>query len=436
MTNPEGEQSATRPPRSEADRTSGVRALEPSHQVRARILREELAVWREQGLISAEQFDVLLAHSSAAPHSRSSGSTPALAAERRLGRGIAILVTLGAILLGAGLIVFLASNWTEFGRPLKIASLFLLTLLFYCAGFELTEEGRLKIPTLGLALVFLGCVMFGVDILLLGLMYDISARHAWPLLIDAAVWLGMAYLLQSQLVLVLGLIGVVSWFGAEVGYLLSGHWLYLGRPFHFLGLGACLLAISGLHAGRQNRRFAAPYAVVGLLLIYLSTLLLSIVDVQRGFRAIDWQAPIAVWLMLAGPYVLTAMALLVIHFRWRQTALRDPSVILALILLVLLVALTIVAGMPGHREAYFTLLLTMLTAGGIYLGIAWESPIFLNTSIAFFAINVYTRFYEYLWNAMPQSLFFIIGGALLIGGGVWVERVRRRVVRRFTGDSA
>ncbi len=176
--------------------------------------------------------------------------------------------------------------------------------------------------------------------------------------------------------------------------------------------------------------------MVGLLLIYLSTLLLSIVDVQHGFRAIDWQAPISVWLMLVGPYVLTVMALLVIHFRWRQTALKDPPVILTLILLVLLVALSIVAGMPGHRAAYFVLFLTILTAGGIYLGIAWESPIFLNTSIVFFAINVYTRFYEYLWNAMPKSLFFIIGGALLIGGGVWIERVRRRVVRRFTGGVA
>jgi hypothetical protein len=37
---------------------------------------------------------------------------------------------------------------------------------------------------------------------------------------------------------------------------------------------------------------------------------------------------------------------------------------------------------------------------------------------------------------MPKSLFFIVGGALLIAGGVWAERVRRRIVRRFAGGVA
>jgi uncharacterized membrane protein len=57
--------------------------------------------------------------------------------------------------------------------------------------------------------------------------------------------------------------------------------------------------------------------------------------------------------------------------------------------------------------------------------------VFLNTSLAFFAVNCYTRFYEYFWDAMPKSLFFIVGGAALILGGVFVERMRRRLVRQF-----
>jgi uncharacterized membrane protein len=60
----------------------------------------------------------------------------------------------------------------------------------------------------------------------------------------------------------------------------------------------------------------------------------------------------------------------------------------------------------------------------------------LNTSLVFFAINIYTRFYEYFWDAMPKSLFFIVGGATLILGGVWVETMRRRIVRRFQAAAA
>lgn len=405
--------------------------------VRERILRESLVAWRGQGLISEEQYDVLLAQVEVA----SAPAGPArpqraIVHERKLGHGVTILINLGAIILAAGLIIFFASNWIEFGRAAKIASLFALTLFFYLVGFELTQEGRWNFPKLGLALIFLGCVMFGVDILLLALIYDLTAEHAWALMMDAAAWLAIAYLVRSRLVLFLGLIGVVSWFGAEVGYLWGGYWIYLGRPLHFIGLGACLVAMAGIHGWRGQRSFAAPFALVGLLLIYLSTLILSIFDVQKGFRAETWSAPVAVWLMLIGPYLFVLAALVFIHVRWQRTRMTDPPALVVLFLLALMLLSSVIAWTPGPREIWFILLLTLFTSAGIYLGIAWESSVFLNTGIVFFALNVYTRFYEYFWDAMPKSLFFIIGGATLIAGGIWVERIRRRLVQRFAGGLA
>src|SRR5262245_50230155 len=114
--------------------------------------RDALATWRAQGLLSSEQYTTLLA--TLAPPV---ASERAAVQERKLGRGVMILVNLGAIVLGAGLLIFFASNWIEFPRPAKIASLFALTLFFYVAGFELTQGRRWSFPTLGLALMFLGC---------------------------------------------------------------------------------------------------------------------------------------------------------------------------------------------------------------------------------------------------------------------------------------
>jgi len=411
--------------------------FEVSPEGREQILREALASWRGQGLISAEQHETLSAQVSL-PSAPAPAGPPAtaLAAERKLGRGVSLLINLGAIILAAGLVIFFASNWIEFGRAGKVISLFALTLFFYLVGFELTQEGRWHFPTLGLALVFLGCVMFGVDILLLALIYDLTAEHAWSLLLDWMAWLAVAYLLRSRLILFLGLLGVAAWFGAEVGYLWGGYWIYLGRPFHFIGLGACLAAMAGIHAWRGDRRFGAAYALVGLLLIYLSTLVLSIHDLQREFRMVTWSAPGLVWVMLYAPYVVAAATLVIIHLRWRRTRLTDPPVLGVLFLMILMVLSTFIAWVPGRREVWFIGLLTLLTSAGIYLGIAWESPVVLNTSLVFFAVNLYTRFYEYFWDAMPKSLFFIIGGATLIAGGIWIERVRRRIVRQFTGAPA
>lgn len=399
--------------------------------VRDRIVRDAILGWRASGLLTVEQGDGLLATLSAAP-----APARAVANERKLGRGVTILVNLGAIALAAGLLIFFASNWIEFGRAAKIASLLVLTAFFYVAGFELTREGRGSFPKLGLALIFLGCVMFGTDIVLLALIYDLTAEHAWSLLVQWVAWLSIAYVVRSRLVLFLALIGVVAWFGAEVGYCWGGYWLYLGRPFHFIGVGICLLAVGGLHAWRGRREFAAAWALVGLLLVYLSTLILSIFDLQKNVRLETSTASSVVWLLFLAPYALSVLALAVIHVRWRRTALTDPPVLLVLFLLVLMTLASVIAITHHSRELWFILLLTLLTSAGIYLGVAWESPVFLNTSLVFFAVNLYTRFYEYFWDAMPKSLFFIVGGAALILGGVGVERMRRRLVRQFSPAAA
>ncbi len=399
--------------------------------LRERIVREAVLAWRAAGLLTAEQGDGLLATLPATPAPARSAAT-----ERKLGRGVTILINLGAIALAVGLLIFFASNWIEFGRAAKIASLLALTLFFYVAGFELTREGRGSFPKLGVALVFLGCVMFGTDIVLLALIYDLTAEHAWSFLIQWVAWLSVAYVVRSRLVLFLALLGIVAWFGAEVGYSWGGYWLYLGRPFHFIGMGTCLLAVGGLHAWRGRREFAASWALVGLLLVYVSTLILSIFDVQKNVRLDTSTASSVVWLLFIAPYVLAVLALAIIHRRWRRTALTDPPALVVLVLLVVMTLASVIAITPESRELWFILLLTVLTAAGIYLGIAWESPVFLNTSLVFFAVNLYTRFYEYFWDAMPKSVFFIIGGAALILGGVWVERVRRRLVRQFSTATA
>jgi uncharacterized membrane protein len=273
--------------------------------------------------------------------------------------------------------------------------------------------------------------MFGIDIVLLALIYDLTAEHAWSLLMDWTVWLAIAYVVRSRLILFLALAGVVGWFGAEVGYCWGGYWLYLGRPFHFIGLGILLLAVAGLHAWRRQNEFAAAYALVGLLAIYLSTLILSIFEIQKSVKLDVATAPRTVWMLFAAPYVVAAAALIVLAVGRPHTRLTDPAVLVVLFVMALMIVASIIATTSQPREVWFILLLTMLTSAGIYLGVAWESAVFLNTSLVFFAVNVYTRFYEYFWDAMPKSLFFILGGSTLILGGIWVERVRRRLVRQF-----
>lgn len=165
-----------------------------------------------------------------------------------------------------------------------------------------------------------------------------------------------------------------------VGYSWGAYWLYLGRPFHFIALGAGLLAVAGIHAWRGARAFAAAWALVGLLLVYLSTLILSIFDLQRSFRVDTASAPPVVWLLLYAPYAAAVIALAIMHFGWRRAALTDPPVLVVLFLMIVMIVGSLTATTPDAREVWFILLLTLLTSAGVYLGIAWASPVFLNTA--------------------------------------------------------
>src|SRR5512146_2245929 len=114
MTSPEEDRRIESLSRADAERGFAALAPQVSAKVRVRIRREGLAAWREQGLISAEQHDRLLTHVAAPPAASGlSAREEAAARERTLGRGVTLLINLGAIILAAGLIVFFASNWIE-----------------------------------------------------------------------------------------------------------------------------------------------------------------------------------------------------------------------------------------------------------------------------------------------------------------------------------
>src|SRR5512135_3222382 len=66
MTNAEDNQNTQSAAQADAERAFATFGSQVSPKVRERILREGLAAWREQGLISAEQHGRLLAHTGAA----------------------------------------------------------------------------------------------------------------------------------------------------------------------------------------------------------------------------------------------------------------------------------------------------------------------------------------------------------------------------------
>ncbi|MBF0465589.1 MAG: DUF2157 domain-containing protein [Nitrospirae bacterium] len=91
-------------------------------------------------------------------------------------RTIRIIVTIGAIFVGAGIFSFIAANWQEMSKPLKIGVILVSMLVSYGIGWYLKE--KLNMEKTGSALFLLGSIIYGAGIFLVAQMFHTRAN--WP----------------------------------------------------------------------------------------------------------------------------------------------------------------------------------------------------------------------------------------------------------------
>ncbi|MFN0122064.1 MAG: DUF2157 domain-containing protein [Blastocatellia bacterium] len=165
-------------------------------------LKQEMALWVGEGIINEQTAGILNARYQLDDIKKESSRLLA-----------AVIFTVGGLLLGGGLISFVAANWEQIPTAVKVTLLLSLMLAFYGAGYWLWQEKGM--PRLGHALVFTGCLVFGANIGLMAQIFNISGDWyggfgAWAL--GALV---MAWAAQSWITGALALAASSLWF---VGY--------------------------------------------------------------------------------------------------------------------------------------------------------------------------------------------------------------------------
>ena len=63
----------------------------------------------------------------------------------------------------------------------------------------------------------------------------------------------------------------------------------------------------------------------------------------------------------------------------------------------------------------------------IYFGLVEHNVFYVNSAFIIFTITLLSRYFDTFWRLMDRSLFFIVGGLLLIIGGYWLEKKRRQL---------
>ncbi|MBW4513631.1 MAG: DUF2157 domain-containing protein [Timaviella obliquedivisa GSE-PSE-MK23-08B] len=175
-------------------------------------LRDEVERWRSQGIISAEQARQLAERYEFA-------QLDGMARDRF----VTVVLGIGSVLLGLGVITFVAANWQAIPRELKLLLLLLLFVGVNVTGFYLwnqpplpdrQESGRQR---LGQGLLLLGALILGANLALMGQMFHINGSSADLCIIWGLAVLGMAYGLRltSLGMLAILLTGIGYWIGVS-----------------------------------------------------------------------------------------------------------------------------------------------------------------------------------------------------------------------------
>jgi uncharacterized membrane protein len=352
--------------------------------------------------------------------------------------------TLGAALLGIGILVFIASNWTVLSPVTKIALMLAGTFSALFSGYAFGYHWK-NLPRVGEALILLSSILYGATIFLVAQIYHVNA-HSHSLIL---LWLGgvlpLVYLLKtnSMTVFATGLFyGWLGFFSLRSLAFESASTAFIGLPVLVMSASTFLFGAGGLHAllpeykdvGRVFR-LAALYA--GLAALFLLTFKAFSGDMSESFSSYSsMENTIRVFSQFnTSVLVFSCFAYLSLGIY----GLINPNKVTfnkwEMVIGATLLSLSLALLYSSRSTDLFTFVFNAAMIGVLGLliqkGYERQDLRVVNMSLFFVALYVLARYTDWFWEVLPKSTFFMIGGAMLVGGGIVLERQMKAAKAAF-----
>lgn len=338
----------------------------------------ELLAFEKEGLLSKEKREELLS---------------VYEVQQSQSLFLRFVLSFGAILLGLGILSFVASNWSEMSKAVKYIILLLTMATAFGSGWKL--EGNY--PKTARSLHYVGVLVFGASIFLIGQMFHLGGEYYGAFLAWGVGALAIGYLLHDRILLVF-----------VTGLLIT----------YSIGYTADLEQISALSV--------------------LSVLVMGYVNRKIGYSRALTLALNGYVLILAYMAVITSMLRLDVQFELLYLVFLT-GFIFGIILLYMKVPKRVATPVRIQGHLIHAVNGMVLTFGDV-----WQSEEFaIVFSVAYIIFVFYLvkqgslfsilllsalviRFYVDLsFDFMPKSLVFIIAGVMLLATGYWFEKKRK-----------
>ena len=322
---------------------------------RVRAFQEELAAVEREGVLtlSDEQRAPLWAH-----HTRllatlaEAFDVDVTGEQKQLSWGMRIIAFLGAAAISAAVYFLFHRFWGHLHTAIQVAVLVSAPVLGVVGVQRAARRERTGYFAAIVALVAFAC--FVLDLAMLGQVFNITPSQnaflAW-----AAFALILAYGFDLRLLQIAGILSLMGYLAATVGVWRGCYWLSTGeRPEHFIVAGAFIFGLSFI-PHRGFTAFPGAYRLFGLLAVLIAILVLG-----------NWGAG----------------STLPLH--------------------------------PKTVEHLYQVAGFVVSGVVIWAGVRQHWPGTTNLGSTFFAIFLYTKFFDWWWDWMPRYLFFLVLGLVAI----------------------
>lgn len=295
-----------------------------------------------------------------------------------------------------------------------------------------------------LSIIFLGSALLSFNRLL----YN---PFSWQivLFITAAVAIIIAYYFKSVFVLVFGILGFAAWWGSEIADVSNSN--QIGIYAAIIGLSLIFLnyyVLGYLHEKRKNyKQFSLVYIVFGIVavtgfLFFLSTQFgletLNDADFKSGSFYNIWQITLSLLVFIASLIYLLITA----FFKKLISKVHFLGVIVLASLFIIILFIepgSLFAQELKYRDepltatgitwaVIFNIAVFLELIGLIFIGHLRKEKNFVNLGVIFMFILIFIKYFDWFFDSLDKSVFFIVAGVLLLLLGWAMEKTRKKII--------
>ena len=335
--------------------------------------------------------------------------------EARLRWPILIALGFGALMVGGGVLLFVAANWDGLSPASRFALVLVLVSIFHVGGAVIADRFR----AMSEALHGVGTAALGGGIALSGQIFNLQEHWPGGILLwaigAAAGWFLLRHTTQLALVAILTPAWLVGeWIAATEG-------ITAFRGAEAPAVGVLLLALAYLTAAGRGVSSRNRTALVWIGAAALAVAAPMLASLTAGNFTYDSRAmPDAVWtvgwtLAFAGPLALAA-----------QLRRMDAWPIAIAAAWVAMLVFVPALGRDVPAFLWWGLGAIGLVAWGVFDARVER----INLGAIAFAVTVLFFYFSHVMDKLGRSASLLTLGLLFLGGGWALERMRRQLIAR------